>query len=127
MAAKREDSVPNSTAPLGYGSYEFKWSHSEKTIARRAFERALKLEFDDLIADTKRRANRIAQINDVWELVNHLLERRNQIDARYDYRYSVLPSVLAKLIKVGRLSDADLSGLDDEKLAEIRRLSNLRS
>jgi hypothetical protein len=115
-----------SAAPIGYGGYDFKWSHSEKTLARHAFDEALKRELDELIAETKRRANQIEQADDVWSLVEHLIERRKQINARYDYRYSVLPSVFAALIKAGRLSVTDLEGLDRDKLAEIRRLSKLR-
>lgn len=110
---------------FSYGGYRFRWSQSEKAIARRAFERALQRELDELVAETKRRASRIAQVDDIWDLVEHLNSRRKQIDARYDFRYSVLPDLFAALIAAGRLSITDLEGLQEDKLAEIRRLQHL--
>jgi len=116
-----------SAAPFGYGGYEFKWSQAEKTVAHRAFEQALKREFEQVVVETKRRAGEIEQIADVWALAEYVFGRRKEIETRYDYRYSVLPSVLADLLRAGRLSENDLSGLDDDKLAEIRRVAQLRS
>ena len=115
-----------SAAPFGYGGYQFNWSQSEKKIARRAFELALKQEFDELVVETKRRAIQIKQAEDVWDLAGYIAARRKQIDARYDYRYSVLPTVFAALIKAGRLGDKELEGLHEDKLVEIRRLSKIQ-
>ncbi len=120
-------STTRSAAPFGCGGYEFKWSQAEKTVARRAFERALKQEFDELIMEAKRRARGIEQIADVWSLADYVSGRRKEIDTRYDYRYSVLPCVFAGLFRAGRLTESDLAGLDGDKLAEIRRLAKLRS
>src|SRR5512146_962465 len=102
--------------PFGYGGYEFNWSESEKKIARRAFDRALNSEFEELMAETKRRASQIKQVDDVWNLTEYIAVRRKDIDERYDYRYSVLPTVLAALMKTGRLTERDLEGLQDDKL-----------
>jgi hypothetical protein len=118
-------SISVSTAPRGYGGYAFDWSPAEKKVARRAFEGALKRELDDLVAETKRRASQIQDPDDIWELVDHLIERRKQFNAQYDYRYSVLPWTLANLIRAGRLREQDLKGLREDKLAKIRRLSKL--
>src|SRR5262249_44121611 len=115
-----------SAAPFGYSGYQFNWSQSEKKIARRAFELALKQEFDDLVAKTKPKASQIMQADDVWDLAEYIAVRRMQIDALYDYRYSVLPRVFAALIKAGRLHERQLEGLDEDKLAEIRRLSKIQ-
>lgn len=119
--------ITGSAAPFGYGGYEFKWSQAEKIVARRAFDQALKREFDQLIAKTKRRAGEIEQIADVWSLAEYVFDRRKQINSQYDYRYSVLPRVLADLLRIGRLRERDLAGLDDDKLAEIRRVAQLRA
>lgn len=116
-----------SAAPFGYGGYEFKWSQAEKTIARKAFEQSLKHEFEKLIVETKRRAGEIEQISDVWSLAEYIFDRRKEIDRQYDYKYSVLPSVFADLLRAGRLSESDLAGLRGDKLAEIRRLAQVRS
>ena len=45
----------------------------------------------------------------------------NEIDRMYDYRYSVLPLVLANLLTSGRLVEDELHGLREDKLACIKR------
>ena len=45
-----------------------------------------------------------------------LTERRQEIDRRYDYRYSILPLVFAQLLRDGGLTEDDLQGLGREKL-----------
>jgi hypothetical protein len=47
------------------------------------------------------------------------------INRRYDYRYSVLPIVFAHLIRDGRLSEDALKGLRPEKLELIKRGASL--
>src|SRR6478752_763018 len=100
-----------SAAPFSYSGYRFNWSQSEKKIARRAFEFALTQELNELMAETKRRASQMAQVDDIWDLAEYIAIRRKHINDRYDYRYSVLPTVFATLIKAGRLSENDLEGL----------------
>jgi hypothetical protein len=92
---------------------ELSWSHAEKTIARRAFDKALGNELEDVIREAKSRAD---AIKDVWDLESWLTERRLEIDRRYDYRYSVLPLVFASLLRDGKLTEEDLNGLKQEKL-----------
>ena len=117
----------STSASRGYAGYKFEWSPAEKKLARKAFEQALQRELDDLVAKTKRRVNQIETADDIWRFAEHLTDRRKEIDARFDYRYSVLPGVFAALIQTGRLREEDLKGLGEDKLAEIRRLSKLRS
>jgi len=114
-----------STAAMGYGGYKFKWTDSEKKIARKAFDRALKSELDEVIVETKRRASAVQRPDDAWDLAEYLMNQRKQINASYDYRYSALPLVFAALVKAGRLNEQELGGLHQDKLAEIRRLSKL--
>jgi len=114
-----------SATPFGYGGYQFNWSQSEKKIARRAFELALTHESKELVAETKRRASQMTQVDHLWDLAEYIAVRRKHISDQYDYRYSVLPTVFATLIKAGRLSENDLEGLNEDKLAEIRRLSRV--
>ena len=54
---------------------------------------------------------------------NRLTQRRREIDRIYDYRYSVLPLVLAKLLSNGRLVEDELHGLGEDKLGWIQRCS----
>jgi hypothetical protein len=103
--------------------YESKWSHAEKIVARRAFDKARGEELEALIREAKNRAARIEEPLDLWDLEDWLTERRREIDRRYDYRYSALPLVFAHLLRDGRLTEEDLNGLEQEKLDLIRRAS----
>jgi Photoprotection regulator fluorescence recovery protein len=103
--------------------YELKWSHAEKTVARRAFDLGLGKELAALLQEAKGRAARIEEPSELWDLESWLTERRREIDRRYDYRYSILPLVFAQLLRVGRLTEDDLHGLRQEKLDLIRRAS----
>jgi hypothetical protein len=105
--------------------YGLKWSHAEKVVARRAFDKALGEELGALIREAKSRAARIKEPHDLWDLENWLTERRREIDRRYDYRYSALPLVFAHLLRDGRLAEDDLNGLGQEKLDLIRRVATL--
>ena len=103
--------------------YELKWSHAEKTVARRAFDLALGKELEGILQEAKGRAARIEEPSELWDLESWLTERRREIDRRYDYRYSILPLVFAQLLRDGRLTEDDLHGLGQEKLDLIRRAS----
>jgi hypothetical protein len=100
---------------------DLKWSHSEKVIARRAFESARLRELDGVIRQAKQKANRVADPDQLWRLERWLTERREDINETYDFRYSVLPVVFAKLIYRQTLSEDELEGLGLEKIEEIRR------
>jgi len=68
----------------------------------------------------------ILEVNDptgLWRIQDYLTEKRNETDEKYDYRYSVLCFVFARLIFEGRIQQKDLEGLAEEKLDEIRRIS----
>ena len=52
---------------------------------------------------------------------------KSEIDRRYDYRYSVLPLVFGNLVREGRVSEEELHGLADDKLAHIRSYAKLFS
>lgn len=43
-----------------------------------------------------------------------------KIERKYDYRYSQLPWVVGQLIRQGRIQEAELAGLSEEKLNYIR-------
>jgi hypothetical protein len=101
--------------------FDLKWSQSEKRIARRAFEQALDRELTALIQETKKRVNQVSTADELWEVEHWLTERRREVDETYDYRYSVLPVVFAKLLRRRTLSDSDLNGLGREKVDLIRR------
>jgi hypothetical protein len=49
-----------------------------------------------------------------------LTQRRQDINRKYDYRYSVLLFVFANLVREGRVSEEELRSLGEDKLAYIR-------
>ncbi len=98
------------------------WSPAEKKIARRAYDAALEVALNRVMAEFKAKAAAVATPADVWALEDYLRERRRDIDAVFDYRYSQLPFVFARLIHDRYLDEAQLVGLAEEKLALIRRM-----
>ena len=95
------------------------WSKPEKTLARTAFDAALKRELQDVMRKTKQMANQIKEPADVWELEHYLTERRKEIDRKYDYRYSQLTQVFGRLLYEKRLGEEELGGLREDKLKSI--------
>jgi len=92
---------------------------------RAVDDRALRNELQTTIREAKDRAAQISEPAELWELEDWLAERRQDIDRRYDYRYSVLPIVFAHLIRDGRLKEDDLKGLCPEKVELISRSASL--
>ena len=101
---------------------ELVWKDSEKKAARRAYEIAVKAEIADVIEQVKARAAALADMDGVAELQGYIAERRRNIDRTYDYRYSQLIVVFARLILDGRLTLEHLDGLDHEKRQKIASL-----
>lgn len=115
-------SLPNSSVQDPYAQFHGpKWSHSEKAIARRAFDNALQKELEEVIQEAKKMAEKVKLPSDLRELESYLT-RRHEIDREYDYRYSILHVVFRNLIQKGRLSEKDLDGLGEDKLSLIRAL-----
>jgi Photoprotection regulator fluorescence recovery protein len=67
---------------------DVKWTPAEKVIARKAYEKALLQELEDVVRVTKQMAARIKQIDDAWNLEYYLTKRRHEIDREHDYRPS---------------------------------------
>ena len=65
-------------------------------------------------------AERIKQPDELWELESHLTQRRKEIDAKYEFKYSVLLLVLGDLVREGRISLDELHGLAEDKLSIVR-------
>ena len=96
------------------------WAAKEKTIARRAFDRALHRELEATIQEAKQMAARIKEPDELWELERHLTQRRKGIDAKYEFKYSVLLLVLADLVRKGCINLDELHGLAEDKQRIIR-------
>lgn len=72
-----------------------------------------------------REEDRASTPSEMWAVEDHLRQQRREIDELFDYRYSQLPLVLARLVWEGHLDEAQLSGLAEEKLEIIRRFLSL--
>lgn len=104
---------------------DLKWSSAEKKVARRAFDTAVARECATLLADFKRRAAQVENLDDIWAIHRYLTQQRRELDAKYDYRYSQLIVVFARLLREKWLEDKDLEGLRADKLEAIHRVLGL--
>jgi hypothetical protein len=96
------------------------WSRSEKIIARKAFDAALKRELHEVMQAAKQIASQIQQPSDLWDLEHYLTEHRKDINLKYDTRGSRLKDVMGRLLYENRIGEEDLRGLGDEKMKSIR-------
>ena len=96
------------------------WSRSEKTVARAAFDAALKRELQEIMQEAKQMANQINEPADLWDLEHYLTQRRKEIDRKYEYKYSQLTHVFGRLLYEQRLREEELHGLREDKLKSIR-------
>ena len=101
-------------------SDHLKWSPSEKKVARDAHDAALELALAKIMAELKRRADAVTVPSEMWEIEDYLHQQRREIDDLFDYRYSQLPFVFARLIREGLLDESRLAGLSEEKRNIIR-------
>lgn len=101
------------------------WSEIEEKIARKAFEKAYEREINALIEEVRERGSKLAELDQVWHLHDFLSARRHDIDGKYDYRYSVLIFVFARLLQEGWLNLDELKGLEPDKLTKITALARM--
>jgi len=100
--------------------HDLKWSPSEKKIARRAFDAALKSALAKVMTEFKRMANAASTPSEMWVIEDYLRQQRREIEETFDFRYSQLPLVFARLIREGHLDESLLAGLSEEKREIIR-------
>lgn len=105
--------------------HDLKWSESEKKLARQVFSAALTAELAEVMTEFKARAAAAQEPDDMWSIEEHLHSKRREIDQKYDYRYSQLLLVFGRLVREGRIQEAQLAGLAEEKLAYIHRIASL--
>ena len=102
---------------------EQSWSKKEKAIARRAFEGAYEKECKDLIRQIQMRASEAKEPSNIWRLHDFLTKRIKEIENKYDYRYSMLNLVFARLMQEGWLTVDEIEGLSEDKISKIRYLA----
>lgn len=102
---------------------DLKWSAREKKIARAVFDKAYDREMQRIQEAVSEKARNIKEGDDVWRLHDYIAQKRREVRAKYDYRYSVLIFVFARLFREGLISDEDLEGLSQDKVETIHRIS----
>jgi hypothetical protein len=95
---------------------DFNWTTAEKKIARAAFDLALNRELASVRREVESMLAGSPDVGAIWLVHDYLSDKRQEVDTKYDYRYSVLLSVFARLVREGWLSEGDLRGLAAEKL-----------
>jgi hypothetical protein len=98
---------------------ESSWTPAERKVARRAFRAAYTKQCATIAETAKRMLAPPTPPEEIWQLHNYLSRERKNVDLKYDYRYSVLISVFAQLLREGWLKMADLEGLDADKIEQI--------
>lgn len=102
---------------------DFNWTPEEKKITRAAFDKAYQKEMTEIKNELIKKTNNMDDLQKVWSIEDYLSEKRNEINNKYDYRYSVLITVFARLLSEGHINEKDLEGLSEEKLDAIKFLS----
>jgi 2-phospho-L-lactate guanylyltransferase (CobY/MobA/RfbA family) len=100
-------------------SNNVRWTAAEKKVARRAFENALERHLSAITAEAKRMMANVADPSDLWQVEAYLTESRKTVDRIYQFRYSDLLRVFSILMRDEWLKEADLVGLQPEKIADI--------
>jgi len=91
-------------------------------VARRAYDLAYERECRAIRAKVEQMLEADDDIRQIWRIHDYLSKERRETDQKYDYRYSVLIFVFARLINEGWITEADLSGLGPDKTQEIKAL-----
>ena len=99
------------------------WSKAEKQAARRAYDAAYEKECRAIRAKVVQMLEGEDDIRQIWRIHDYLSEQRRETDDKYDYRYSKLIFVFARLLFEGWITEADLSGLGDDKIQKIKHLA----
>jgi hypothetical protein len=97
------------------------WTPIEKKAARKAFDQAFERQRASIKAEAVNMIANAAAPSDIWRVHDYLSQRRRTVDALYDYRYSVLLNVFARLLSDGWLVEVDLAGLAEDKIDRIKR------
>lgn len=105
--------------------YRESWSATEKKVARKAFDQALDRNLAAIIAEARRTMAKVREPSDLWKLEAYLTESRTKIDRVYRFRYSDLLNVFSILMRDGWLHEEDLVGLQPDKIAAIKRGSEV--
>ena len=100
--------------------HELRWTAAEKKRARRAFDKAFERHCTAITAEVRRMLENATAPADIWRVQEYLSEQRRTVDRIYHYSYSGLILVFSILMREGWLTEADLVGLQQEKIVRIK-------
>jgi hypothetical protein len=104
----------------GCSREEVRWSATEKKIARSAFDQAYQRQCAAILTKAMKMLATASTPSDLWKVHDYRSVQRHATDKIYDYRYSVLLTVFARLLKEKWLNVADLAGLQESKIEKIQ-------
>jgi hypothetical protein len=104
---------------------QISWTQTEKKTARKAFDKAFERQCAAIIEEVKNMIANASISSDIWRVHDYLSQHQRTVDEIYDYRYSVLLNVFARLLRDGWLTEADLVGLQEDKIERIKIGANL--
>lgn len=99
----------------------FVWSPAEKKVAHAAFEAALARECGAIKREVEAMLKRSTDPAEIWRVHDYLSKKRREVDQKYDFRYSVLTSVLGRLFAEGWVKEVEVGTLKPEKIEQIKR------
>ena len=105
--------------------HDLPWSKAEKQVARKAFEAAYERECRAVRAKVVQMLENKDDVHQIWQIHDYLSKERREIDRKYDYRYSQLDLVFGILLRDGWLTEAELSGLGQDKIQRIKAYASL--
>ena len=111
------------SAGRGWRLSGMEWSKREREIARQVFKAAYLRECMAAMEVVRNMVALIDEPTGLWQLSDYLTNKRREIGEKYDYHYSVLPIVFARLIVEGWMEYEDLEGISGEKLELIRQFT----
>lgn len=104
---------------------EAEWTDVEKEIARTAFNQAYEREVETLMKQVRAGSSALVELGDLWQLHDFLSAKRHEVEGKYDYQYSALLFVFARLVKEGWLYLNELEGLGQDKLSKVAALARM--
>jgi hypothetical protein len=102
-----------------YKRYET-WAPTEKKLARIAFDNAFERQCTAITQEARQMLETRTAPSEIFRVQEYLTEQRKSVDGLYDYRYSRLLGVFGRLLSDGWLREADLHGLQPEKIAKVK-------
>ncbi|MEO8278394.1 MAG: hypothetical protein ABI564_01810 [Ideonella sp.] len=90
-----------------------------KEVREPRIRKAIISELNELVQSFKADAAKITNADELWTLVDSMRNKRHEFEGKYEYRYSILITVFARLVAEQRISSDDLDKPDEDKLAAI--------